>query len=73
MRRSAPVKVKIYHPQTEAGIQELARRVSDVHSDFVAAQIDKLNVPLREKLRMLDAVVATRKQERTVFHKHEVI
>ena len=66
MRKSAPVKIKMYYPQTDEGRQELARRVSDVHSDYVVAQIDKMNVPIKEKLRMLEAVAAVRKQERTV-------
>ena len=65
MRKSAPVKIKMYYPQTDSGRQELARRVADVHSNLVVAQIDKMNVPIKEKLRMLEAVVATQKQERT--------
>ena len=48
MRKSTPVKIKVYYPQTEAGSQELARRVSDVYSDYVVAQIDKMNVPIKE-------------------------
>ena len=68
MRKSAPVKIKVYYPQTDEGRQELARRVSDVHSDYVAAQIDKMNVPIKEKLRMLEAVAATQKRKRTVSH-----
>ena len=73
MRKSAPVKIKVYYPQTDEDRQELARRVSDVHSDYVVAQIDKMNVPIKEKLRMLEAVVATQKQTRTVSHEKEVI
>ena len=72
MRKSAPVKIKVYYPQTDEGRQELARRVSDVHSDYVVAQIDKMNVPIKEKLRMLEAVVATQKQKRTVSREKEV-
>lgn len=64
MRKSTPVKIKMYYPQTDEGRQELARCVSDVHSDHVVAQIDKMNVPIKEKLRMLETVVATRKRAR---------
>ena len=72
MRKSAPVKIKVYYPQTEAGRQELARHVSDVHSDYVIAQIDKMNVPIKEKLRMLEAVISQQKRERTIPHERGV-
>lgn len=64
MRRSAPVKIKVYYPQTEVGRQELERRVANVHSDFVAAYINNLNIPIKEKLRMLDSVISSKKKER---------
>lgn len=64
MRRSAPVKIKVYYPQTEDGRQELERRVANVHSDFAAACINNLNIPIKEKLRMLDSVISSIKNER---------
>ena len=51
------------YPNSEEGRRELARRVSDVHSDFAIRRIDKMNCPIKEKLRMLEAVVSEQKRE----------
>lgn len=50
MRTSAPIKVIVHYPKTEEGRQELARRVADVHADFVISSINKLDCPIKQKL-----------------------
>ena len=53
MRTSAPIKVIVHYPKTEEGRQELARRVADVHTDFVISSINELNCPIKQKLELL--------------------
>lgn len=62
MKRHGPVNVIFYYPKTEAGKQELAKRVADVHADAVIRRIKNLNCPTSQKLELLDAVIATAKQ-----------
>lgn len=61
MRTSAPIKVIVHYPKTEEGRQELARRVADVHADFVISSINKLDCPIKQKLELLQAVIDTTK------------
>lgn len=61
MRTSAPIKVIVHYPKTEEGRQELARRVADVHADFVISYINKLDCPIKQKLELLQAVIDTTK------------
>lgn len=61
MRNSEPIKIIVHYPKTEEGRQELARRVADVHADFVISYIDKLNCPIKQKLELLQAVIDTTK------------
>ena len=58
MRKSAPIVIILYTPKTEAGQRELAQRVSAVHADFVSAQIQKLNCPAVQKVKMLNSVIS---------------
>ena len=59
----APVNLIVYHPKTEAGKDELARRVADVHAAAVNQRLKSLNCPTSQKLALLDAVIETRKKE----------
>ena len=61
MRTSAPIKLIVHVPTTEEGKRELARRVADVHADFVLHTIGKLKCPTRQKLELLQAVIDTTK------------
>ena len=61
MRTSAPVKIKVYFPTTDAGKQELTRRVSEIHADFVSAQVKSLNCPAKQKLALVDSIIAARR------------
>lgn len=60
MKKAAPVKIKLYIPTTDAGRQELKRRVSNVHADFAAQQIRGLDCPVEQKLALADAILAAR-------------
>lgn len=61
-RKSAPIHVIVHAPKTEAGQQELAKRVAGVHADLVRRYIQKLRCPSEEKAALLDAVIATVKK-----------
>lgn len=59
----APIHVIVYYPKTEAGKEELARRVFDVHATAVNQRLKSLNCPTSQKLELLDAVIETKKKE----------
>ena len=63
IRKIAPIHVIVYYPKTEAGKEELARRVSDVHATAVNQRLKSLNCPTSQKLELLDAVIETKKKE----------
>ena len=58
-----PIHVIVYYPKTEAGKDELARRGSDVHATAVNQRLKSLNCPTSQKLKLLDAVIETKKKE----------
>lgn len=62
IRHMAPVNLIVYHPNTEAGKDELARRVADVHAAAVNQRLKSLNCPTSQKLALLDAVIETKKK-----------
>ena len=53
----------VHYPKTEAGKQELARRVATVHTESVIAKINRLNCPTKQKLELVDAVIDTVKRK----------
>ena len=59
MRRNAPMRVVVHYPGTGAGRQELARRAAEVHAEFVADAVRRLECPARQKLELLQAVMDT--------------
>lgn len=59
MRRSAPIRVVVHGPGAGAGRQELARRAAEVHAEFVADALRRLDCPARQKLELLQAVMDT--------------
>lgn len=61
-RKSAPINVIVYYPKTEAGQQELRRRVANVHADAVAHTLKHLECPTWQKIALLDAVIETYKK-----------
>lgn len=62
IRKMAPVNVIVYHPKTEEGQVELAKRVSDVHVASVIQRLKALSCPTSQKLELLDAVIDTAKK-----------
>lgn len=61
MRKTAPIQVIVHYPKTEEGKQNLAKRVAEVHADFVTTTINKLSCPTKQKLELLQAVIDTTK------------
>lgn len=59
MRRNAPIRVVVHGPGTGAGRQELTRRAAEVHAEFVADAVRRLDCPARQKLELLQAVMDT--------------
>ena len=62
MRNSAPIKVKMYLPQSEAGRQELARRVAGVHADAVVAKVKGLPCSTEQKQALIDCILHQKAQ-----------
>lgn len=62
MKKHGPVDVIFSFPKTDAGREELARRVAEVHADAVVRRIKELSCPTAQKLELLDAVIAAAKQ-----------
>ena len=62
MKKHAPINIIVHYPKTEEGKRELAERVASVHADMVIQYIDKLECPTRQKLELLDAVIASVKE-----------
>lgn len=52
-------------PQTEAGKQELARRVASVHADAVNRKLRRLTCPTQQQQLLLAAVIHTAGEEVT--------
>ena len=61
MNKSAPIEIIVHYPTTDEGKKELARRVSDVHADFVCAKLKALDCPTKQKLELINTIVATKK------------
>lgn len=61
LNKSAPIEIIVHYPTTDEGKKELARRASDVHADFVCAKLKALDCPTKQKLELLNTVVAAKK------------
>ena len=57
IRKSAPIRVKVYAPQTQDGKIELSKRVAQIHADAVTRRIKDLNCPTYQKLQLVDAII----------------
>ena len=58
----APVNVIVHYPKTEAGKEELEKRVADDHASTVIRRIKDLNSPTSQNQELLDAVIETAKK-----------
>lgn len=47
------MKVFVYYPKTEEGINELKKRITDIHIDAVREYLSELPNPDREKIEAL--------------------
>ena len=59
MKTDMSIELIVHYPETEEGKQELARRISEVHADYVTSTINKLNCSVKQKLELLQAVIDT--------------
>lgn len=57
MKTFAPINIIVHYPTTEEGWRELRRRVACVHADAVLNSISKLDCPISEKERLLNAII----------------
>ena len=57
------MKVVSYFPSDPAAMLELQRRVAELHAEFAADTIAKLNCPKEQKMKLLNATIK-RKVER---------
>lgn len=63
MKTFAPINVIVHYPKSEEGWRELRRRVAGVHADGVLNSISKLDFPIKEKDRLLNAIIKDTKDE----------
>lgn len=65
MRKSAPISLKEYLPGTEAGKEELARRMADLHAAVLEQRLKELTCSASQKLDLLNAVMEDMKKEKS--------
>ena len=56
-KKNVSIQVIVHFPQKETGKRELARKVTDVHTDMVHQYIQKLNCPSRQKSELLNTIM----------------
>ena len=61
-RKHAPINIVMHYPTTEKGKRELAKRVAEVHADFVLNYVRKLQILSWQKEKLIDAVITTVKE-----------
>lgn len=63
MKMFAPINIIVHYPETEEGWRELRRRVAGVYADGVLNSISKLDCPIIEKERLLNAIIKDTKEQ----------
>ena len=63
MRKSAPIRLTVFSPDTAAGEEALAKRIAQAHADAVMREILALSCPTEQKLALLDAVMDAAKKQ----------
>lgn len=58
MSKHSPMNIIMHYPTSDAGRQELAKRVAQIHADAVTMRIKHLNCPHAQKMQLLDALIA---------------
>ena len=61
MKKHAPINIIVHYPKTEEGMRELRRRVASMRAEIVHNKISKLDWPISEKIRLVDAIIADTK------------
>ncbi len=77
MKANTSFELVIHTPKTEAGLQALRQRVSEVHAEYVITSINHLKAPAKQKLDLLQAVIDTidgtydskQKQSRSIYQR----
>ncbi|MDO4175607.1 MAG: hypothetical protein Q4D42_12670 [Eubacteriales bacterium] len=57
MRKSVPVRIKVYDPETDEQECVLAEQVAEVHADFIYATIQKQEWTAEQKRSLVEAIV----------------
>ena len=63
MRKSAPIRLTVFPPDTDAAQEALAKGIAQVHADAVMREILALSCPTEQKLALLDAVMDDAKKQ----------
>ena len=63
MRKSAPIRLIVLPPDTDAAKDALAKAIAQVHADAVMREILALSCPTEQKLALLDAVMDDAKKQ----------
>lgn len=63
MRKSAPIRLTVFPPDTDAAQEALAKDIAQVHADAVMREIMALSCPTEQKLALLDAVMDAAKKQ----------
>ena len=63
MKKSAPIRLTVFHPDTDAAQEALAKGIAQVHADAVMREILALSCPTEQKLALLDAVMDDAKKQ----------
>lgn len=58
MRTSAPIKVKMYLPQTDEGRQALSMRVAEAHADIVMGELKRLSCSNEQKRALIRSITS---------------
>ena len=53
------IKIIVHYPETPEQQARLEARVAKYHAEYVAQYIEKLNCPIEQKLKLLEAVTQT--------------
>lgn len=56
-RRAFIIEIIVHYPKTAKGQAELSERIAKIHAQFVLQYVNKLNCPLEQKKKLIDAVV----------------
>ena len=63
MRKSVPIRLTVFPPDTDAAKEALAKAIAQVHADAVMREILALSCPTEQKLALLDAVIDDAKKQ----------